>query len=91
MSGNIRPLRGERFVAYADHRPAERLFIEITRAAADGSWADIKVCTWAVMWTKRQTLDERGMPPHSTPCRWTDADLVEQQTDHMAKLAETDR
>lgn len=75
-------------VAYLDHRPSERLFITITRLGKDGTWADIKVCTWAVMWTKRQKLDGRGLPPSADFYAWTLVDLLEQEEDHMAKLVE---
>ena len=80
--------RGDRLVAYPDQRPAHRLFIEVTRVAKDGTWADIRVCTWAVMWTKRQTLDEHGLPPESRDGAWDQRDLDEQEIDHMAKLRE---
>ncbi len=80
--------RGDRFIAYADRRPAERLFVEVTRVARDGTWADIRVCTWAVMWTKRQPVLLGGWPPESVPREWTMDDLDEQEADHMAKLRE---
>lgn len=80
--------KGDRFVAYADQRPARRLYIEVTRVAKDGTWADIKVCTWAVGWTKRQTLDHRGLPPASDLYEWDALDLAKQEVDHMVMLAE---
>jgi hypothetical protein len=72
--------RGDRLVAYPDAPLRQRLFIEVTRVARDGSWADISVQTWAVMWKKRQPLDERGMPPTTEFYDWTDRDLFDQMT-----------
>lgn len=63
--------RGDRFVAYPDAPPRQRLFGEVTRVARDGSWADVRVCTWAVMWTKRQPLPL----PASEMRDWTQDDL----------------
>lgn len=77
--------KGERFVAYADRRPAERLFITVNRVAKDGSWADISVQTWAVMWTKRQPLPM----PFAERRDWNWKDLNEQEVDHMRKQRET--
>jgi hypothetical protein len=64
--------RGDRFVAYGDHRPRSRLYIEATRVARDGRWADIRVCNCCVMWTKRVRLP---LPFETHPCQWTTADL----------------
>jgi hypothetical protein len=72
--------KGDRLVVYADRRPAERLFIEVTRVATDGTWADIRVCTWAVMWTKRQKLHD-GLPPAAVHQHWDALELDEQQSD----------
>lgn len=46
--------RGDRFRAYGDSRTPH--FIEVTRMARDGSWADIRVYTWAVTWAKRMPI-----------------------------------
>jgi hypothetical protein len=81
--------RGDRFVAFPNERPCRRLYIEVTRVARDRTWADIRVQTWAVMWTKRQKLSARGRPPMSEPYEWTTADLNAQETDHMAMLEGT--
>jgi hypothetical protein len=69
--------RGDRFVAYPDCPPRQRLFGEVTRVAKDGSWADIKVCTWAVTWTKRQVLPL----PESEMREWGPEDISEQGSD----------
>jgi hypothetical protein len=79
--------RGDRFVAYGDWRPSSRLYIEVTRVAKDGTWADIRVQTWAVMWTKRQPLTG-GHLPETEPFDWTALDLAKQEVDHMAMLRE---
>jgi len=76
--------KGDRLVAYISRRPAERLFIEVTRVAADGTWADIRVFTWATMWTKRQKLRD-GLPPDSIHWQWDSQDLDDQQADWAAK------
>lgn len=78
-----RPVRHQRFVAYGDRCPAEHLFITINRVAKDGTWADITVQTWALQWTKRQKLDERGYPPDSEPYDWDWKDLFVQERDHL--------
>jgi len=70
--------RGDRFGAYQDEPIRRRLFIEITRVAKDGTWADIRVCNCFVMWTKRQKLDARGMPPASEPMAWDQTHLDQQ-------------
>jgi len=49
--------KGDRYVYGDDSKP---YFIEVTRVARDQSWADIRVCNWAVMWTKRQPLPVPG-------------------------------
>lgn len=77
--------RGDRFVVYATERPAKRLFGEVTRVAKDGSWADIRVCTWAVMWTKRQPLPFRF--PYLRR-DWDQADIDENEQDWAARRAE---
>jgi hypothetical protein len=81
--------KGDRLVAFKDDRPCRRLYIEVTRVARDGTWADIRVSTWAVMWTKRQKLDARALPPHADLCDWSLDDLIAQEDDHIAMLAET--
>jgi hypothetical protein len=80
--------RGDRFVAYPDHRPCQRLYVTITRVAFDQSWADIRVQTWAVMWTKRQPLTDDHRPPATVRQDWTTADLAAQEADHMVMLRE---
>lgn len=79
--------KGMRFVAYPDLRPASRFYIEVTRVAKDGTWADIRVQTWAVMWTKRQPTNDSELPA-SRPYEWTVHDLAKQEVDHMAMLRE---
>jgi len=76
--------KGDRLVAYSDARPAHRLFIEVTRVAKDGTWADIRCCTWAVMWTKRQLLPFS----YAEKRDWTWQEVREQEDDHMLMLRE---
>lgn len=82
--------KGDRFVGYPDERPARRLYIEVTRVAKDGTWADIRVQTWAVMWTKRQPLTD-GRLPACRDGQWDVRDLAVQEVDHMAMLREADQ
>lgn len=70
--------RGDRLIAYHDHPPCWRLYIEVTRVARDQTWADIRVCNCYVMWTKRQKLDERGLPPAAELMDWDQRDLDQQ-------------
>lgn len=79
--------KGDRFVAGSERRPADRLFIEVTRVAVDNTWADIKVCNWAVMWTKRQKLEGERLPG-AVPLRWDRRDIDAQQVDLERKWAE---
>lgn len=67
--------RGDRLIAYPNARPRGRFYIEVTRVAKDRTWADIRVCNCYVMWTKRQKLDDRGLPPASELCYWDQTDL----------------
>ncbi len=64
--------RGDQFVWRHDDEPEKPVYIEVTRVARDGSWADIRCCTWAVAWTKRQPLP---LPEGCRPRRWTRGDL----------------
>jgi hypothetical protein len=79
-------VRGDRFVwtPSAKHRPRDLLFLEVRRVAKDGTWADIAVCTWAVMWTKRQQLP---LPEGTSRYDWSTADLAAQEADHVSSLA----
>lgn len=77
---------GTQLVAYRDHRPAERLFITVTRAAKDGSWVDIACHTWAVRWTKRMAPDK--LRAVAELCAWSEASFEEQMADHEAKMQE---
>lgn len=77
MSGRML-VKGDRLVAYGASRPRSHLFIEVTRVAKDGKWADMKVCNCFVMWTKRQQLDARGLPPAALLQHWDQRDLNEQ-------------
>ena len=76
MSTNL--VKGDRLAAYRDCPPRQRLYLEVTRVAKDGSWADIRVCNCYVMWTKRQKLDARGLPPDSEMYYWDASDLDRQ-------------
>lgn len=75
---------GDLWVAYADHRPASRVFITVTRVAKDKIWADIRCLTWAVEWTKRQKLTDGGLPS-AVKMNWGPDDLEQQEADHMAE------
>jgi hypothetical protein len=77
--------RGDQFVVYADHRPTERVYGEVTRVAKDRAWADIRCCTWAVMWTKRMPLHDGEMPIGTTWQTWDQLDLDAQERDWQAK------
>jgi hypothetical protein len=66
--------RGDRLIAYPDAAPKSRLFVEVTRVAKDGTWADIKVCNCFVMWTKRQRLPL----PECVAYAWTMEDIDQQ-------------
>lgn len=77
--------KGDLYVVYGERRPAERVFGEVTRVAKDGTWADFRWYTWAVMWTKRQPVP---LPESARERAWSQTDLDEQQSDHMAKLRE---
>lgn len=81
----VAPRKGDLFVAYADARPADRVFIEVTRVAKSGAWADLKCFTWAVMWTKRQPLPLR----YAVKRDWHVLDLERQMEDWEAKRAAT--
>ena len=72
--------RGQRYVAYPDERQARRVFIEVTRVAKDGSWADIRCYTWAAMWTKRQPLVD-GTLRYAVLRDWNQSDLSVQMAD----------
>jgi hypothetical protein len=87
VTARVAIAKDDKFIAFLNRRPAERLFIEVTRVAKDGTWADLVVCTWGVMWRKRQKLKD-GMPPDSTRKWWDGDDLMEQESDWMAKRAE---
>lgn len=50
------------------------VYIKVTRAARDGSWADIVCYNWAAMWVKRQPLID-GQIPGAEPYAWTLRDL----------------
>jgi len=76
----ICPRRGDRFIAYPDEGPKGRLYVEVTRVARDGSWADIRVCNCYVMWTKRQQLPL----PMVQPYPWTMADIDRQHEEWTA-------
>jgi hypothetical protein len=75
--------RGDRYIAYPFHpdgndSPArQRLFVEVTRMARDGTWADIRVCNCFVMWTKRQQLTD-GELPSCVRQDWDASDIDDQ-------------
>lgn len=66
MSSSERTLkRGDRFI---DLSGQWSQFIEITRVARDGSWADIRWCNWACMTTGRIKLP---LPESALRRDWT--------------------
>jgi hypothetical protein len=67
-----RPERGDRYVWSHADRPAEPVFIQITRVARDGSWADLVCYTWAASWRKRQPLP---LPARTERRAWGQDDL----------------
>lgn len=67
-----RPERGDRYVWSHADRPGEPVFIEITRVARDGSWADLVCYTWAASWRKRQPLP---LPGGTDRRAWDQLDL----------------
>lgn len=78
--------KGERLIAYPDSPLHQRIFIEVTRVARDGSWVDIACHTWAVRWTKRmpaETLGETARRFH-----WSPAAFAEQEEAHTQMLIE---
>lgn len=85
MAGDRTLRRGDQFVVYADRRPAERVYGEVTRVAKDQAWADIRFCTWAVMWAKRMPLCDGEMPIGTTWQMWDRRDLDAQELDWLAK------
>ena len=80
--------KGDLFVANPDERLCHRHQIEVRRVAKDGSWVDIAVMSWAVMWTKRQPLKDGDFAfPYETGV----IDFDAQQDDHMAMLSEKEQ
>ena len=79
--------RGDLYVAYSGNRPAERLFVSVTRVARDGTWVDLFIRTWAVGWAKRVRYPFPEFPRFVARA-WDQRDLDEQETDHMAMLRE---
>ena len=77
-------IKGDRYVAYPMRPPRQRLFVEVTRVAKDGTWADITVRTWAVMWSKRQKLFNAEFSPtaETRPDDWTQGDIDRQFADY---------
>jgi hypothetical protein len=80
--------KGDIFIGHPERPLAERHMIEVRRVAKDGSWADIKVQTWACMWTKRQPLVEGAFAFPSEPWDWSYLFFADQEADHMAMLRE---
>ena len=73
--------RGDQFVVYTDRPPRDRVYGVVTRVARDGTWADIRCCTWAVMWSKRMPLKDGEMPLGTSWQTWSQADLDAQERD----------
>lgn len=73
-------VKGARFRAFGNLRPANQLFIEVQRVAKDQSWADVFVCNWATGWRKRQPLVD-GALSYAEPYDWAQDDLDAQMAD----------
>jgi len=74
-----------RTVRATENRPSERVFVEVTRVAKDGSWTDIRCFTWACSWAKRM----RSWPPlWAVEATWSALDLQEQEWDWVRKRDE---
>ena len=75
--------RGTQLVAYADRRPAERIYLIVTRKAKNGEWVDVTCHTWATMWTKRMPIE--AVEQTSVVQAWSMDDLDAQMRDADAK------
>lgn len=64
--------RGDRFVMPHPDADKSPWFIEVTRVSKAGTWADIRVLNWAVMWTKRMP---EGIPADWKRQSWTMTDV----------------
>jgi len=58
------------------------VFIIVTRVARDGSWADLRMFTWAVSWTRRMPMP---MPKANIEFRKWDAEDLAKQADDACK------
>jgi hypothetical protein len=66
--------RGDKFVWHGGPgQSSNPVYIEVTRVARDGSWADIWCGIGSKSWTKRQRLP---LPPGTEPKEWTRQDLL---------------
>lgn len=63
---------GDKFIWHRPNGPDTPVYVEVTRVARDGSWADIHCSTWCSFWTKRQRMP---LPAGCRPFRWTSKDL----------------
>ena len=59
-------------VTKGDQFRVDDAFVEVTRVGRSAPWVDIRVCTWAVMWTKRMPA---GVPASWVKSDWTVADV----------------
>lgn len=64
--------KGERLTWRHDDDPDHPVYIEVTRVARDGTWADIRCHTFADSWSKRQPLP---LPQGVRRRRWSRDDL----------------
>lgn len=79
---NVRPKKGDLWIANPENRPVERVYVEVTRVAKDGAWVDIRCFTWACSWAKRMT----SWPPlWAIEASWGTIDLTEQEWDYDRK------
>lgn len=66
---------GDKFIWRHDDAPDVPVYVEVTRVARDGSWADIHCHTWGGFWTKRQRMP---LPAGCRSHQWTSEDLDRQ-------------
>jgi hypothetical protein len=76
--------RGDRYIWRHASAPDVHVYIYITRVARDGSWADIRCCTWLRGWSKRQPLP---LPEGVSPYEWSGEDLDADAAAEMRRLS----
>lgn len=81
--------KGQLRIVYPDRRPAERLYLTVSRVAKDGTWADLQVRAWAVLWTKRVPV--KNLLEFSVESAWSQNEINEQYKDWQVKQIEAGR